>query len=450
VFRQLVFPALERALRHERRFKAAIVVLTVLAAIFLLAAMPGDRLAPIALARRLTRAAGDRLGLEPDRAAIDAENRARRQRDIARTRATYRAFFEHDASPALRRILRAAKMAPDEVLVRWANIDWTVVLSPLVFDADEGGRAYRMRPRTRSFWLQEHTLPRGLTGFLFLPDTTAVSEAVAAAGAPVMAESYQTTNSWGCRGSEPDPNVPWRVLVLGDSFVQGLFVADDQTPPEHLRRYLEGNLGQSVSVLNTGHIGYSLEQYYHTLREYGDRFRPRFVVLSVCPNDFGAARAVLAGSGDWSDARYWLESIRLYCRARRMPCLLVAAPLEIQVLGQRTAGSYPGQVANVWNEAGFFYLDLADPFVTEHLRQMAEAIRGGHYLQHSPLFNGHIHDAHFSPLGARVWGREVGRRLLAIADYKGAGRPTDRPHTPLPAAHPPGYDRRHDGWRDTR
>ncbi len=311
-------------------------------------------------------------------------------------------------------------MAPEEVLLRWANGDWTVIFSPLVFQPDDCGRAYRMRPRTRSFWLVNHTLTRGLTSFFFLPDTPEVRTAVAEARAAIMPESYQTTNSWGCRGPEPEREATWRILVLGDSFMQGLFVPDDQTPPEHLRRFLATNWGQPVSVLNTGHIGYSPEQCYHTLRAYFDRFRPRSVVLNVCPNDFGDLLPVLKGKGQWSEAEYWLDQIYEYCRSRMTPCLLVAAPLEIQILGSRDAGFYPGEAANVWNANGFFFLDLADPFVDEHLRLTAEQIRAGRFPQTSPLFNGHLHDAHFSPQGAALWGREVGRRLLRLSDFNRA------------------------------
>ena len=92
-------------------------------------------------------------------------------------------------------------------------------------------------------------------------------------------------------------------------------------------------------------------------------------------------------------------------------------PLEIQVLGTREAAFYPGAVANLWDANGFFYLDLAEPFVDEHLRLTAGLIRAAHRPQTSPLFNGHLQDAHFSAQGAALWGREVGRRLLRLSDF---------------------------------
>ena len=424
-FRQRLFPVLEYARRRERRFKAAILVLTVLSVLAMLAGTPIGRFGSARLARRTKWAAQRAIGLEPSRVEIDTDRRVRRMRGIEPTRETYRAFFERDAGDSLRRILRAAGMAPEDVLLRWANVDWTIIFSPLVFQSDDRGRAYRMQPRTRSFWLVNHTLTRGLTSFFFLPDTPEVRTKVAEAGAAIMPESYQTTNSWGCRGPEPDLDAPIRGLVLGDSFMQGLFVPDDQTPPEHLSRFLAMNRGQRVAVLNTGHIGYSPEQYYYTLREYYDRFRPQFVVVSVCPNDFGDAFSVLAGIGDWTEAKYWLDAIQSFCRTRLTPCLLVAAPFEAQILGPRRASYYPGQVANLWGGGGFYFLDLADSFVDEHLRLMTELIRAGRRPQVSPLFNGHLHDAHFSPRGAAVWGQVVGNRLVRIADYLTPAPPGD-------------------------
>jgi hypothetical protein len=428
---QRLLPPLERAQVREHRFKIAIVIITVLAILSLLAGTSIGRFGSISLARRLKWAALDALGLPRSRADIEANLKARRALGIERTRATYRDFFEHDASAGLQRILRAAQMAPEEVLLRWANIDWTVILSPQVFEADDSGRAYRMRPHVRSFWLKDHTLSRGLTSFFFLPDSPAVRAAVAEAGAAIMLESYQTTNSWGCRGPEPDAAAPVRILVLGDSFMQGLFVADDQTPAEHLRRFLAARLSQPVSVLNTGHIGYSPEQYAHTLHEYFDRFHPQFVVLSVCPNDFGAGLAVLAGKGDWAEAKYWLDDIQQFSRTRLTPCLLVAAPLEIQILSRGNAGYYPGQVAKLWDESRFLFLDLADRFIAEHLRLMTERIRAGRRPPTSPLFNGHLRDDHFSPAGAAVWGQTVGRRVIELSDFLGTKRPV-LPHSERP------------------
>src|SRR4029078_9091893 len=121
----------------------------------------------------------------------------------------------------------------------------------------------------------------------------------------------QSTNSWGLRGVEPDLSAPVRGVVLGDSFMQAMFNGDEDNTPGHLERYLRSAWKVPVSILNTGHIGYSPEQYYFALCEYRDRMRPQFVVVSVCPNDFGDVGAVLRGEGDgFAEAEYWLGQIR--------------------------------------------------------------------------------------------------------------------------------------------
>src|SRR5262249_48805559 len=151
------------------------------------------------------------------------------------------------------------------------------------------------------------------------------------------------------RGPEPEPKAEVRGVVLGDSFMQGMFNGDDDTPPLHLQRDLESRLGRSVSILDTGHIGYAPEQYYHSLKEYGERFDQPFVVVSGCPNDFGDGDTVMSGGGDdWDEAKYWIGEIFGWCRARSIPCLLVAAPVDRQILAVRRQANYPGRITGLY------------------------------------------------------------------------------------------------------
>ena len=83
-----------------------------------------------------------------------------------------------------------------------------------------------------------------------------------------------------------------------------------------------------MEVLNTGHLGYSPEQYYYSLREYAKDLTPQFVVVSFFANDFaGDMKLVLEGrGGDWDEAKYWLGQIRELCIARGIPYLYVPVP----------------------------------------------------------------------------------------------------------------------------
>jgi hypothetical protein len=410
---QRIFPFRERMERLDRAFRLAIVVVTALGILGLVGRSPAVRSMAKTLARKSKWAILEAMGLEADRPEIDADWRQKRELGVDRTRAAFRRLFP-TIKPGMQSLMRAAGMSPDEALVRWGNYDRTLMLSSKVFLPDDHGRSYRLRPNMGSFWLREVTLPEAPGGLFLVPDTPEVRRAVQDTGSIIVPESRQTTNSWGCRGPEPDLGAPVRVLVLGDSFMQGMFIGDDDTPPACLGRYLQGAWGLPVSVLNTGHLGYSPEQYYDTLVEYADRFRPQFVVVSVFANDFGDTYATLKGDGDWKEGEYWLGEIRHFCLGRNLRCIVSVVPLESQVTGRRESDFYPSRVARISQVSSLRFVNPTDDFVNEHLRQVQEAERLGPRRTWSPLYNGQIGDGHFSAKGAEVWARAVGSRLTLL------------------------------------
>ena len=211
--------------------------------------------------------------------------------------------------------------------------------------------------------------------------------------------------------------------------MQGMFIGDDETPPERLRRHLQGRLKTRVSILNTGVMGYSPEQYYYSLTAFADRFRPHFVVVSVFPNDFGSILDVVTrGEGDWKEGKYWLENIARFCRDRRCPCLIVPVPFSPSVLDRRISGNYPGQLINALEIKSVSILNPFDDFVNAHLKLVAESRKEGRSLEGCPLYNTAIGDDHFSAAGAEVWARAVGDRVILLLD---CGRPG--PANPGPA-----------------
>ena len=80
-----------------------------------------------------------------------------------------------------------------------------------------------------------------------------------------------------------------------------------------------------MSILNTGHLGYSPEQYYYSLLAFADRFSPHFVVVSVFANDFGEGNEVWHGKGDWDEGKYWLDRIAQLCISAKL-----AVPVRIR------------------------------------------------------------------------------------------------------------------------
>ncbi|MFO0959315.1 MAG: SGNH/GDSL hydrolase family protein [Isosphaeraceae bacterium] len=417
---QRKLPFAERADGLDRRFRRAILLLTAGALAIILAGTPAGRFLAASARLKARDVAIRAIGGVTGRDQIEAEWRARRRFGIEETRARYERVYAK-SDPDMRALLDDAGMDPDHALLRWGNYDWTLLLSPAVFEADDSGRSYRFRPNRRSAWLRGLTLEQGVQAMFLVPETPRLERLRREGLIQEVEGAGQSTNSWGCRGPEPDTEARWRGLVLGDSFMQGMMVGDDETPPVRLEEYLRERLVGPVSVLNTGHLGYSPEQYFFTLKEYADRFRPHFVVISLCSNDFGA--------DDWSESLDWISRITDECRARQWPFLVVPAPEDPQVTGVLGSSHYQGRLSRSLRENSLEYLDPLPAFVEESIRLRLEIRRRGTANRRSPLFNVDKGDGHFSPEGSRLWAREVGRRLLDVMEYRrvipGADR-TDR------------------------
>jgi hypothetical protein len=314
-------------------------------------------------------------------------------------------------------------MGPDDVIARWGNYDMTLVLSSKVFARDDE-RQYRLLPGVRSVCFRQMSMFDMDTCQFIFPETPEVVRAAEAAGAMLVAGTEQRTNSWGCRGPEPDLDAPVRGLVLGDSFMQGYFVGDDDTPPMRLQKSLAEILGERVSMLNTGVLGYGPEHEYYTLLCFAERFQPRFVVVATFVNDFGEESAVLRGEGDWVEPAYWLEKIQDYCRSKGILCLFAPVPWEGQLTNQRNTGDYPSRVATITRATGPYFCDATEAFQDENLVIRGECRRAGRPMpDRSPLYNGALGDGHFSPRGSALWGRVVAERIALILGRDRRGPP---------------------------
>lgn len=216
--------------RRERWFKRGIVLGTTLVVIAAIAGTEAGRYLVGRVAFEVRSAAERWIGLPPDRTEIEADWKRRRERDVEQTRRVYREVYA-EATNAARKLLDFGELDPDSGVLRWGNYDRILLLPATVFLPDDHGRSYRLRPNTRSIWLRNFDLPRGLAGFFLMPDTPELPRMIEGTGARIVPGSTQTTNSWGCRGPEPDLSAPVRGLILGDSNMQGLFIGDADTPP---------------------------------------------------------------------------------------------------------------------------------------------------------------------------------------------------------------------------
>ena len=99
-------------------------------------------------------------------------------------------------------------------------------------------------------------------------------------------------NAWGFRGPVPDPSPApgvTRIMMIGDSQTEGLQVRYDETYASVLGRELERLLpGRRFEVVNLAVSAYGTHQEVLTLRRYGARVQPCWVVLGFYPdNDLG-------------------------------------------------------------------------------------------------------------------------------------------------------------------
>jgi lysophospholipase L1-like esterase len=92
-------------------------------------------------------------------------------------------------------------------------------------------------------------------------------------------------NRLGLRGPEPDAAARGAILLLGDELTFGWGVADEDTYPAQLERWVRERCPGCGPVLNAGVPGYTSYQGLLLLRELGVRFRPRAVVVQFHLND---------------------------------------------------------------------------------------------------------------------------------------------------------------------
>lgn len=92
-------------------------------------------------------------------------------------------------------------------------------------------------------------------------------------------------NSEGWRDREHSiekPDGAFRVLVLGDSFTEGLQLPVEETYCELLETRLNQDRSRPFEVLNTGVGAFSTDQEYLALKHYWGAYHPDLIVLAFC------------------------------------------------------------------------------------------------------------------------------------------------------------------------
>jgi len=100
-------------------------------------------------------------------------------------------------------------------------------------------------------------------------------------------------NQFGFRGPEfPLEEQPdeLRILVLGDSFAEGVGVAEESRFADLLDRDLAARTGRAVTVIDAGQMATGPASYVRNLTEFGVALRPDLVIMTIyIGNDFSVA-----------------------------------------------------------------------------------------------------------------------------------------------------------------
>jgi lysophospholipase L1-like esterase len=288
-------------------------------------------------------------------------------------------------------------------------------------------------------------------------------------------------NAWGFRGPIPAPDPApgvTRIVLIGDSQTEGLQVRHEETFGAVLARDLERLLpGRRFEVVNLGVSAYGTHQEVLTLRRYGPRLRPCWVVLGFYPgNDLADnLRLPLVADGDdgarlvahrfsfghrlWLGTKIWLASVsHLYTLSashiralmsrhmtrvgvlepaapavegsgplRRTEQLLLLARAEARDLGAQLVVLMIPERSQVTRQEGSPPSDLDEierQFIAWFGREemphvhALPGLRAAQQRGDSPFFQW---DGHLNATGHRVAGEMLARRLAPLLEKERAG-----------------------------
>ncbi|HWT80748.1 MAG TPA: hypothetical protein VN648_18325, partial [Candidatus Methylomirabilis sp.] len=132
--------------------------------------------------------------------------------------------------------------------------------------------------------------------------------------------------------------------------------------------------------------------------------------------------------------------IQVWCNSRNVLALVVSVPTHFQVESTRQDALYPGQVCAIVHANSSRYCYPLDEFIDEHLRLASLPEVRGRLPLFSKLYNRTINDDHFSPTGAALWARIVGRRLVRLLALRAAHSGEGFPGSLNPGAAPSGHE----------
>jgi len=291
----------------------------------------------------------------------------------------------------LARALRESEPRTDLFKTMW-DTNAGALLSRRMFREVEmdGRQKYGYKPNLQklSFWTGAH----GLIWRMQTEDTPSLRAAVGDLGSELLLTASYDVH--GFRRVDPDLAIDCQVraLFLGDSFTDGLWVADTDTFANRYARVAREGSGVRVCSVNAGVNGYgSFEERFVLEHEYEHAGRPSVVFVMYFPNDVDQDYdAVVTGTLPDLD-RSWRESLdeirrmQRFAGAHQATLVLAAIPTVDQVIGRRPQTHYQVVLRGFAAAEGIRFVNLIDGFLARGAREL--------YLRDDP---------HFTPLGHRV------------------------------------------------
>ena len=202
-------------------------------------------------------------------------------------------------------------------------------------------RFYPGPPRVDSIF--SYRIPDPSLGWRLAPNTHILTR-----NWEFSAEIVISSQGWrDIERSHSNPNDNYRILVLGDSFIEAYSVDQQAMFTQQLERMLNesgGVGGRSVEVLNMGVGGYGTLQEYLALIEHGLRYDPDLVLLG-----FYTANDVSNNDLELETARYDESASKVVNR----PFLLPGAPDDWEILSpeyEMAVAVYKSRLAEIQAE----------------------------------------------------------------------------------------------------
>lgn len=202
-----------------------------------------------------------------------------------------------------------------------------------------------------------------------------------------------TSNSHGLRDIERSVTKPTgtrRIIVLGDSIVEGINYNDDEHTISRQLEKLYAKDNEPVEVLNFGTAGYCTLSEVALLERKGLAFAPDRVVLVFCPNDYNNFNPIHATPGGTFPRPEWSKHLFLRSEFFRVTALQLnwfgfrdeasPSPLHHAALGENNVVTGLNRLRELANEHGFEVLIAAWPVFTDHAVLYRTAFNDGKLL----------------------------------------------------------------------